>query len=228
MYCLLFHERCPEMALRLLVMCQLIACGFSRCTGKLLKLESNKHISDNVFMNEDEASKFLGRHLLLNHFDLELITPGDLERECYEEVCNYEEAREVFENVDKTSAFWLQYTADGYAKPDDQQPRRIDVTALLTGLVAAGVCLVFIGILSWYCCQKVCKGHRQSGSSVGRVRRSNACLIVRRLEEVSLTPVHPATDGPGLPSYAQAIAKSGQYDAPPPPYPGSPTGTMQR
>ncbi|KAK1161733.1 transmembrane gamma-carboxyglutamic acid protein 4-like [Acipenser oxyrinchus oxyrinchus] len=215
------------MALRLLVMCQLITCGFSRCTGKLLKLENNKHISDNVFMNEDEASKFLGRHLLLNHFDFELFTPGNLERECYEEVCNYEEAREVFENVDGTNMFWQQYIANGYAKPGDQQSQSIDVTALLTGLVAAGVSLVFIGLLSWYFCQKRCKGRNQPGSSEGRVRRSNASLVVR-LEEVSLTLLQPAVEGPGLPSYAQAIATSGQYDAPPPPYPGSRSGTMQR
>ncbi|MBN3288438.1 TMG4 protein, partial [Polyodon spathula] len=200
-------------------MCQLITCGLSRCTGKLLKLESNKHISDNVFISEDEASKFLGRHLLLNHFDFEIFTPGNLERECYEEVCNYEEAREVFENVALTNVFWQEYTANGYAKPDDQQSQKIDVVALLTGLVAAGVSLVFIGLLSWYFCRKRCKGHSGSGSSVIRVRRSNASLVAR-LEEVSLTPVHPAAEGPGLPSYAQAIARSGQHDAPPPPYPG--------
>lgn len=47
---------------------------------------------------------------------------------------------------------------------------------------------------------------------------------MRRLEEVSLQPVSPPhmeeVDPPGLPSYEQAIAKSGQHDAPPPPYPG--------
>ena len=53
-------------------------------------------------MGEDEANKFLGRHLLFNRFDFEMFTPGNLERECYEEVCNYEEAREVFENDQAT------------------------------------------------------------------------------------------------------------------------------
>ncbi|KAK6472573.1 transmembrane gamma-carboxyglutamic acid protein 4-like [Huso huso] len=109
-----------------------------------------------VFVNEDEASKFLGRHLLLNHFDFELFTPGNLERECYEEVCNYEEAREVFENVDGTVKYFRIILFKG-----DQQSQRIDVTALLTGLVAAGVSLVFIGLLSWYFCQKRCKGRNQ-------------------------------------------------------------------
>lgn len=61
-----------------------------------------------------------------------------------------------------------------------------------------------------------------------RPRRSNASLIMRRLEEVSLQPVRrPASQPPleendpiGLPSYEEAITKSGQHDAPPPPYPG--------
>lgn len=61
-----------------------------------------------------------------------------------------------------------------------------------------------------------------------RPRRSNASVIMRQLEEVSLQPVHPPgppplmeeVDPPGLPSYEQALAKSGQHDLPPPPYPG--------
>lgn len=55
-----------------------------------------------VFMDEGDASSFLSRRLLLNRFDFELFVPGNLERECYEEVCNYEEAREVFENIPAT------------------------------------------------------------------------------------------------------------------------------
>jgi hypothetical protein len=38
---------------------------------------------------------------------LELFTPGDLERECYEEICNYEEAREIFMDQDKMVIWWI-------------------------------------------------------------------------------------------------------------------------
>lgn len=69
--------------------------------------------------------------------------------------------------------------------------------------------------------------HIYHSSIRARPRRTNASLIMRRLEEVSLQPVHPPASPPmeendplGLPSYEQAIAKSGQHDAPPPPYPG--------
>lgn len=55
-----------------------------------------------VFVGEGDANSFLSRQLLLNRFDFELFVPGNLERECLEEVCNYEEAREVFENIPDT------------------------------------------------------------------------------------------------------------------------------
>lgn len=61
-----------------------------------------------MFVDEGDAHSFLSRQLLLNRFDFELFVPGNLERECYEEVCNYEEAREVFENIPATVEWLLQ------------------------------------------------------------------------------------------------------------------------
>lgn len=66
----------------------------------------NLSISLLVFTSKEEANHFIQRHLLYNRFDLELFTPGDLERECKEELCNYEEAREIFVDEDKT-VIWL-------------------------------------------------------------------------------------------------------------------------
>ncbi|KAA8584797.1 hypothetical protein FQN60_003491 [Etheostoma spectabile] len=55
-----------------------------------------------VLVDGQSASSFLSRSLLYNSWDLELVVPGDLERECVEEKCSYEEAREVFEDDAKT------------------------------------------------------------------------------------------------------------------------------
>lgn len=66
-----------------------------------------------VFVDEGDANSFLSRQLLLNRFDFELFVPGNLERECYEEVCNYEEAREVFENIPATVE-WLWNHCNGW------------------------------------------------------------------------------------------------------------------
>lgn len=183
-----------------------------------------------VFVDEGEANSFLGRQLLFNRFDFEIFVHGNLERECYEEICNYEEAREVFENIPETDAFWKKYT-----EAQSQKPGRVDVTSLLIGLISGGVVLVVVALLAWYFCQGKCKDDMSRASSIRvRPRRSNASVIIRRLEEVSLHPVNPPLDpaqdpdAPGLPSYEQAIANSGQYDAPPPPYPGSRHGSTRR
>uniref|UniRef100_A0A8C5UB90 Coagulation factor IX n=1 Tax=Malurus cyaneus samueli TaxID=2593467 RepID=A0A8C5UB90_9PASS len=40
---------------------------------------------------------------------LEEVIPGNLERECIEERCSYEEAREVFENEEKTVSLALVF-----------------------------------------------------------------------------------------------------------------------
>ncbi|XP_063169805.1 coagulation factor IX-like [Candoia aspera] len=62
-----------------------------------------------VFINQEEASTVLHRHRRFNTGRLEEVLQGSLERECMEEVCSYEEAREVFENDEKTMAFWTVY-----------------------------------------------------------------------------------------------------------------------
>lgn len=55
-----------------------------------------------VLVDGETASSFLSRSLLYNSWDLEAVIPDSLERECMEELCNYEEAREVFEDNTQT------------------------------------------------------------------------------------------------------------------------------
>lgn len=210
----------------LFLLCHLVPYGLTACTTKVEHMQDTEDISNTVFVDEENANKFIKRRLLLNRFDFEIFTPGNLERECIEEVCNYEEAREVFENIPDTDKFWKEYTGQS------QHNSRIDVTALLVGLITGGVTLVIIGLLIWYVCQRRSKGG-PPGPRRTRSRRSNGSLIMRRLEEISLQPVHPPgcpvdIDAPGLPSYEQAISGLGPHDALPPPYPGSRPGTIQR
>ncbi|XP_041715525.1 transmembrane gamma-carboxyglutamic acid protein 4 [Coregonus clupeaformis] len=218
------------MLLHLFILYQLLPCGNFACMRKLLHTTGTEDQSKEVFLEEEQANAFLGRHLLANRFDFELFTPGNLERECFEEVCNYEEAREVFENVPQTDDFWKKYKEDY-----DSRPSRLDVTALLVGLIVAGVAIVIVGLLVWYFCKGSCKDNLSRAGSVRvRPRRSNASLIMRRLDEVSLQPVLmpplplEEIDPPGLPSYEDAIGKTGTHDAPPPPYPGSQPGSIRR
>ncbi|KAM7406236.1 hypothetical protein PAMP_000624 [Pampus punctatissimus] len=215
------------MLFNVFILLLLLSYGDLACRRRLLSNDDGSQDQE-VFVDEGDANSFLSRHLLFNRFDFEIFVPGNLERECREEVCNYEEAREVFENIPDTDAFWKEYTAE-----KDKRPSRVDVTSLLVGLIVAGVAIVIISLLVWYLYQGKCKDNlSHAGSIRARPRRSNASLIMRRLEEVSLQPVLPPPveeiDPPGLPSYEQAIAKSGPHDAPPPPYPGSRAASIRR
>lgn len=58
--------------------------------------------ADPVLVEEKSAVSFLSRSLLYNSWDFELVVADSLERECVEEICSYEEAREVFEDNIKT------------------------------------------------------------------------------------------------------------------------------
>lgn len=62
-----------------------------------------------VFLDHENATKILNRPRRYNSGKLEEFVQGNLERECIEEKCSFEEAREVFENTEKTTEFWKQY-----------------------------------------------------------------------------------------------------------------------
>ncbi|XP_064817292.1 vitamin K-dependent protein S-like, partial [Oncorhynchus masou masou] len=60
------------------------------------------------FLTQNRASQFLSRHRRANSM-FEESKKGNLERECIEELCNKEEAREIFENNPETEHFYPQY-----------------------------------------------------------------------------------------------------------------------
>uniref|UniRef100_A0A8C5MSX5 Coagulation factor X n=1 Tax=Leptobrachium leishanense TaxID=445787 RepID=A0A8C5MSX5_9ANUR len=66
-------------------------------------------LSLSVFIKRERAHHVLRKRA--NYF-LEEMLPGDLERECYEETCSREEAREIFKSQEKTAEFWYHYKGD--------------------------------------------------------------------------------------------------------------------
>ncbi|XP_037552404.1 coagulation factor VII [Nematolebias whitei] len=79
----------------------LIMVSYPACTG----------ISEGgMFMDKHEASVFLHRTRRANFF-LEEFRQGNLERECVEEKCSYEEAKEIFATTQQLENFWRTYTA---------------------------------------------------------------------------------------------------------------------
>lgn len=55
-----------------------------------------------VFLDAEKAHDVLVRTRRYNSGWLEELKKGDLKRECLEEICSYEEAREVFEHIETT------------------------------------------------------------------------------------------------------------------------------
>ncbi|XP_059183729.1 protein Z, vitamin K-dependent plasma glycoprotein b [Centropristis striata] len=74
-------------------------------------------IQGQVFQAPQDQHVFL-RSKRANLFLVEEILQGNLERECYEEKCSYEEAREVFEDTDKTVTFWSVYYDGDQCNPN--------------------------------------------------------------------------------------------------------------
>uniref|UniRef100_A0A3Q3WIL6 Prothrombin n=1 Tax=Mola mola TaxID=94237 RepID=A0A3Q3WIL6_MOLML len=62
-------------------------------------------LADHVFLSSQLASHVLVRSRRANHV-FEEVKAGNLERECVEEICDHEEAREVFENKEE---YWVKY-----------------------------------------------------------------------------------------------------------------------
>ncbi|XP_066487319.1 transmembrane gamma-carboxyglutamic acid protein 2 [Tiliqua scincoides] len=158
---------------------------------------------DQVFLDDSTAHKFLGRKLLYNYWDFELIVPDNLERECREEICSYEEAREVFEDDKKTKSFWETYEHNGKG---GAKTAGVDVAGLVAGLIAAMVSVVMFVIVALYCFKY-------------RAKRRNQSRTLDNLYPLANFDEEPKPESaPGLPSYEQAMASSGVHDAPPPPY----------
>ncbi|XP_007254449.3 coagulation factor IXa [Astyanax mexicanus] len=84
-----------------------------------LLLQQRLHISaapGTVFLDEQEADSVLRRLRRANTGAFEEFLQGNVERECMEERCSLEEAREAFENNEKTMEFWAGYTDGNLCK----------------------------------------------------------------------------------------------------------------
>uniref|UniRef100_A0A3Q0RVI8 Coagulation factor IX n=1 Tax=Amphilophus citrinellus TaxID=61819 RepID=A0A3Q0RVI8_AMPCI len=64
-----------------------------------------------VFLSGQSADSILSRHKRYNTGVFEEFLQGNQERECMEEVCNMEEAREIFEDDERTFCVWI--SSDG-------------------------------------------------------------------------------------------------------------------
>ncbi|KAL7386739.1 hypothetical protein ABVT39_012671 [Epinephelus coioides] len=78
------------------------------CVSVIVALWSASVLSMSVFSDAPEAHMLL-RSRRANSF-LEELKPASMERECVEEKCDFEEAREIFQSREATLEFWTVYT----------------------------------------------------------------------------------------------------------------------
>ncbi|XP_075708653.1 vitamin K-dependent protein Z [Rhinoderma darwinii] len=90
-----------------------------------------------VFLSSKNANQVIQRTKRANFMIIEELRKGNLERECLEEICTYEEARETFEDTDKTDTFWKTYYE---GRPCSSSPCKND-----------GVCTDYIGRYTCTC-----------------------------------------------------------------------------
>ncbi|XP_012883193.1 PREDICTED: transmembrane gamma-carboxyglutamic acid protein 2 [Dipodomys ordii] len=186
----------------------LLYLGLTTCLDNSSSAEQKQ--GPEVFLGSPHAQSFLGsshrRIPRANHWDLELFTPGNLERECMEEKCSWEEAREYFEDNTLTERFWETYTYNGKGGRG-----RVDVAGLAVGLTSGILLIVLAGLGAfWYLHYRRGRGPGQQPS----LSPQETLLTSPLSPPTPLTPPRP----PGLPTYEQALAASGVHDAPPPPY----------
>lgn len=190
----------------------------------LLVLSSEVHgastrdggLSD-ALITEQEARMFLvkshQKQKRANIGEFELFKSANLERECIEEICGYEEVHEFFKDDEKTRKYW--------ATLQDKMVGRGNKIPMVIGITFLVLCLlVFISIGLYYYCKQKRKYFNRNREEHVPMRRQDPQSRVAQPEDTSDAPGSMR----GLPSYEDVmIASDGPHDLRPPAYPGSPS-----
>lgn len=110
-----------------------------------------------VFLEAKNANSVLKRFPRANEF-LEELRQGAIERECMEEICSYEEVKEVFEDKEKTMEFWKGYPNAVYSVRDPVQSS--DAMYVVVPLLGVALLIVIALFIIWRCqLQKATRHH---------------------------------------------------------------------
>ncbi|XP_062867481.1 transmembrane gamma-carboxyglutamic acid protein 3 isoform X2 [Trichomycterus rosablanca] len=134
-----------------------------------------------AFLDGKDANSLLKRFPRAYNF-LEEFWQGNIERECVEETCSFEEANEVFNNKEKTMEFWK--TRNMYAVNSDSRSERADTVYMVVPLLGVALLLIIALFLFWRCqLQKATRrrpAYTQNRYLVNRNTRSLPRILVHR------------------------------------------------
>ncbi|KAM7398708.1 hypothetical protein PAMA_006558 [Pampus argenteus] len=103
-----------------------------------------------AFLDGKDAHSILKRFPRANGF-LEELRQGNIERECGEESCSFEEANEVFENKERTMEFWKTRSVYTVSSNNEGRSERADTVYMMVPLLGVAL-LIIIGLfLLWRC-----------------------------------------------------------------------------
>ncbi|XP_067848406.1 transmembrane gamma-carboxyglutamic acid protein 1-like [Heptranchias perlo] len=114
-----------------------------------------------VFLTKGEANSVLKRYRRTNTL-LEELKQGNIERECREETCTYEEAREAFENNENTNEFWKNYIKGPNEDLGSGSAVNMESVYLVAPLMAGLLVIIIILFAIWRC--QVRKANRRQNA----------------------------------------------------------------
>ncbi|KAM4664328.1 transmembrane gamma-carboxyglutamic acid protein 3 isoform 2-T3 [Discoglossus pictus] len=112
-----------------------------------------------------------------------------------EEVCSYEEVKEVYESEEKTIKFWRGYINTLYSVRDPSQwPQRSDSVFVVLPLLGLALLIVFVLFVIWRCQLQKFSGHRPSYTSQNRFIQSRSTRSLPRVIVYRETAPHHQQD----------------------------------
>ncbi|KAJ6653529.1 hypothetical protein lerEdw1_009109 [Lerista edwardsae] len=124
-----------------------------------------------TFLAAQNAHSVLRRLPRANGF-LEEFRQGTIERECVEEICSYEEVKEVFENKEKTMEFWKGYAYS--VKDPSEGAGRSDAMYVVVPLLGVALLIVIALFIIWRCQLQKATRHRPSSYAQSHYLASRA------------------------------------------------------
>ncbi|KAJ8266902.1 hypothetical protein GJAV_G00135960 [Gymnothorax javanicus] len=158
-----------------------------------------------AFLNQKDAHSILKRFPRANGF-LEELRQDNIQRECVEESCSFEEAKEVFENKELTMEFWKKYTESGRR---ESRSERTETVYMVVPLLGVALLIIIALFLIWRCqLQKATRrrpAYSQNRYLASRQSRSLPRILVHRESPSHLDTSHteptvlPRSPAPVLP-----------------------------
>ncbi|KAJ8276791.1 hypothetical protein COCON_G00085430 [Conger conger] len=186
------------------------ACGCSLgrgWNGRVLAIPRKVNVSGSwgrrvsmarAFLNQKDAHSLLKRFPRANGF-LEELRQDNIERECVEESCSFEEAKEVFENKERTMEFWKLYTVNGHT---ESRSERTDTVYMVVPLLGVALLVIIALFLIWRCqLQKATR--RRPAYSQNRYLSNRPARSLPRILDPSLSVASRLSGATPPPSYEE-------------------------